>query len=100
MGGPRGLSRTLWTRVPSWWGCPLCTAQAPPRGGHKEHPPTLRCGRGWRRGQVLGATKELGVECADLSPAQGLEAGGLWSCSDWTVRVTLEAAGPVLPKVV
>lgn len=32
---------------------------------------------------MLGAAKEPGVECVDLSPAQGPEAGGLWLRSDW-----------------
>lgn len=32
---------------------------------------------------MLGAAKEPGVECVDLSPAQGPEAGGLWLRSNW-----------------
>lgn len=49
-------------------------------------------GGAWRRQRYFGEGS------VDPSPAQRLGVGGPWRRRDWTLRVTLKAAGPVLAK--
>ena len=53
-----------------------------PMGGTRSTPGPSSVGGVGGVVRCWGATKELGVECVDVSPAQGLEAGGLWLCRD------------------